>query len=357
MGSRTVGVVLAVALVTLGIWVFRADIATRIMARGAQTAMSADRIGDLPDGLHVVFCGAGSPMPDPRRSGPCIAVIAGTTLVIVDAGTNGARNLLRMGVRPGRIEALFLTHFHSDHIDGLGELAMQRWIGAARTEPLPVYGPPGVEQVVEGFNLAYTADFGYRTAHHGADIAPPSGAGSLAALFPAPRPGDPIQVWSDQGLTVTAFQVGHEPVDPAVGYRFEYGGRTLVISGDTRAVAEVVAVANGADLLLHEALAPDLVTLLSEVAAAAGQPGIAKITRDILDYHASPIEAAQIAAEAGVDSLVLYHIVPPLLVPGAEAAFVRGVRQVYDGKVTVARDGTVVSLPAGTREVRYSQLL
>jgi ribonuclease Z len=284
-------------------------------------------------------------------------VIAGRTLVVVDAGTNGVRNLQRMGFRPGGIRALFLTHFHSDHIDGLGELAMQRWVGDAHTAPLPVYGPPGVEQIVAGFNLAYRADFGYRTAHHGEAIAPPSGAGTVAHAYALPAPGTPSEIWNRDGLLVEAFAVDHEPAHPAVGYRFAYGGRTLVISGDTRRIEGMVDAARDADLLVHEALAPELVARLTSAAEHAGQAGLARITRDILDYHTTPVQAAELAAAANVRALVLYHIVPPLLLPGAEAAFVRNVSDAFAGAVTVARDGTLVSLPAAAERIEYDQRL
>jgi ribonuclease Z len=337
-------------------WLFRADIATAVMARAARTALTTDTVAGLPDGLHVAFCGAGSPFPDPTRSGPCIAVIAGRTLVVVDAGTGGARNLQRMGIRAGGVAAVLLTHFHSDHIDGLGELALQRWIGASHTEPLPVYGPPGVDAVVAGFNQAYRADAGYRTAHHGEHIAPPAGAGMRAMPFTPPETGQ-LEVWNADGLRITAFPVAHTPVHPAVGYRFEYGGRAIVISGDTRRAVAVTEAARSADLLLHEALDANLVGRLTDAAEAAGRPELAKITRDIVDYHTSPGEAAAIAAEAEVKGLVLYHVVPPLLVPGAETAFLRGVPDVFHGTVMVARDGTFTSLPANSSAVDWSHLL
>jgi ribonuclease Z len=346
-------IVTTVAIGSIAAWLFRGDIATLVMARGAAANLGADRIAELPDGLHVAFCGAGSPLPDPKRSGPCVAVIAGTTMLVVDAGSGGTRNLQRMGLRPGRLAAVLLTHFHSDHIDGLGELAMQRWVGAAHEAPLPVHGPPGVEHVVAGFNQAYHADFGYRTAHHGEAIAPSSGAGSQAAPFDLPPPGELREIWSAEGLVVRAFAVAHEPAHPAVGYRFDYGGRSVVISGDTVKLQAVADAARDVDLLLHEALAPHLVARLTDAAEQAGQHGVAKITRDIVDYHTSPVDAARVAEAAGVDALVLYHIVPPLLVPGAEQAFLQGVDAVFDGPVTVARDGTFISLPAGTDAIEH----
>ena len=130
----------------------RAAIALRVMPSAVETVMSADRLEELGSGLHVTLCGAGGPMPDPRRTGACVAVIADNALFVVDAGTGGVRNLARMGYPLGSIAAVFLTHFHSDHIDGLGEMAVMRWVTGANTDPLAVHGPAGVKEVVQGFN-------------------------------------------------------------------------------------------------------------------------------------------------------------------------------------------------------------
>jgi ribonuclease Z len=230
-----------------GLFALRGPLALRVMDRVLSRTMAADPIAELPDGLHVLLCGAGGPLPDPVRSGPCAAVIAGRSMVVVDAGTGGARNLQRLGFTPGRSDAQFLTHFHSDHIDGLGEMAMLRWTGAAHDTPLPVYGPAGVEEVVAGFDGAYRQDASYRVAHHGAATVPPSGAGMTAQPFAPPAPGEAPVVYESNGLRVTAFAVDHDPVRPAVGYRFEYGGRSLVVSGDTKKSANLEAQARGVD--------------------------------------------------------------------------------------------------------------
>jgi ribonuclease Z len=338
-------------------YVFRGELATAIMARGAASNLGADRIGELEDGLHALFCGAGAPLPDPQRSGPCLALIAGGHMVVIDAGTNGVRNLQRMGFAPGRIDAVLLTHFHSDHIDGLGELAMLRWVGGAHTQPLPVYGPPGVEDVVAGFNRAYRLDAGYRTAHHGEAIAPSSGRGMAAHPFELTDDDTLMPVIQIGAIEVSAFVVDHAPVAPAVGYRVRYRDRALVVSGDTVADERLARHAAGADVLVHEGLAPALVGRLTEAATAAGQPRTATITRDILDYHTAPVDAARLAATAGVGMLVFHHVVPPLLVPGAEAAFLRGVDDVWSGPVVVARDGTLISLPAGVNAITHSERL
>ena len=133
--------VVAVAVVGVLAYSQRSTIAARLMEKGLEARMSADIVDDLEDGLHLALCGAGGPMPAPNASGPCVAVVAGKTLFVVDSGTDGVRNLVRMGYQPGTIQGVFLTHFHSDHIDGLGEMSTIRWAGGDNLEPLPVYGP------------------------------------------------------------------------------------------------------------------------------------------------------------------------------------------------------------------------
>jgi ribonuclease Z len=354
MSKRRValGVVL---LAGAALYALRGPIAFRVMGRALERNLAADPIAALPDGLHVLLCGAGGPLPDPVRSGPCTAVVAGLTLLVVDAGTGGARNLQRLAFTPGRTAAVFLTHFHSDHIDGLGELAMLRWTGGTQQTPLPAYGPAGVEEVVEGFGRAYRQDALYRTAHHGAAVAPPSGAGMTAHPFPLPALGESVVVWDADGLRVTAFAVEHDPVRPAVGYRFEYGGRSLAVSGDTKKSANLAAQARGVDLLVHEALAPQLVLRLNAAATAAGRANVAKIASDILDYHTTPVEAAELATETGAKHLLLTHIVPPLPMPGLDVVFLEGVSDAFTGGVTLGRDGTWVSLPSGSDAVEVSE--
>ncbi len=353
--SRGRIVLLVLLLAPLALFALRGPLALRVMERTLARNLAADPIAELPDGLHVLLCGAGGPLPDPVRSGPCAAVIAGRTMVVVDAGTGGARNLQRFGFTPGRSEAQFLTHFHSDHIDGLGEMAMLRWTGAGHDTPLPVYGPAGVEEVVEGFGRAYRQDATYRVAHHGAATVPPSGTGMTAHPFASPAPGAAPVVFEANGLLVTAFAVDHDPVRPAVGYRFEYGGRSLVVSGDTAKSANLEAQAQGVDLLVHEALAPQLVKRLHDAAVAAGRANVAKITNDILDYHTAPVEAAKIAQAAGARHLLFYHVVPPLPLPGLDQVFLAGVSDAFAGGVTLGRDGTLISLPKGSSAVEVSK--
>src|SRR3546814_846241 len=110
------------------------------------------------------------PLPSRDRAGACTVVIAGKAMFVVDAGEGGARNISLMGLPNTRIRGLFLTHYHSDHIDGMGPMMLMRWVASGNNRPLPVHGPEGVEAVIAGFNAAYAADNGYRTAHHGPTV-------------------------------------------------------------------------------------------------------------------------------------------------------------------------------------------
>ena len=347
---------LAVIAAGLGAaYAFRGEIALALMQRVVEQNMAADAVAALPDGLHVGLCGAGAPMPAAERGGPCVIVIAGKRLFVIDSGTGGVRTLSRMGFGAGQIEAVLLTHFHSDHIDGLGEMMLQRWVGGSHAAPLPVHGPQGVERVVAGFNEAYGLDQGYRVAHHGADVVPPGGFGGTAVPF-ALVDGQAVVI-DEQGLRITAFAVEHAPIEPAVGYRISYKGRTAVISGDTKLAAAVEREAKGVDLLVHEALSPALVNMVGAAAQKGGRPKIAKIMHDILDYHTTPEEAAGIAARAKAKYLLLYHIVPPLPLSALEGPFLGSAREIYSGPLSVGRDGDLVSMPAGSTEVSIANRL
>ncbi|MCX2980903.1 MBL fold metallo-hydrolase [Halieaceae bacterium IMCC14734] len=328
----------------------RATIATQLLEKGLESRLGADRVTELEDGLHLALCGAGGPLPSPNASGPCVAVIAGKQLFVVDVGTDSPRNLGRMGYQTGNVQGVFLTHFHSDHIDGLGELATLRWAGGDNKQPLPVHGPVGVERVVDGFNMAYAQDFVYRNEHHGDSVAPLSGAGLVAKPFTKPALGELATLIDDGELKVEALAVEHAPVEPAVGYRFSYKGRTILITGDTVKYANIEQFAQGVDLLVHEALAPNLVNMMHEAANKNGNEILAKITHDILDYHASPVEAAETARDADVGHLLYYHIVPPLIIPGQKTLYLNGAEDIFPN-YTIGADGVAFSLPANSKEI------
>lgn len=362
MGRRAkwiIGLALILVIGALVVTSFQARIGTSLYQAAVNKRAGADVTVGLADGLHIALCGTGSPLPNPTRAGPCNVVIAGKHMFIVDAGEGAARNIAQMGLPMAKVEAVFLTHFHSDHIDGMGPVMLMRWIGAAATAPLPVYGPTGVDRVIAGFNTAYTIDNSYRTGHHGPAIAPPSGAGAIAFPFALPEAGegDSPVVYEKDGLKITAIRVNHGPVSPAVGYRFDYKGRSLVLSGDTSKSPSLIAAAKDADLLVHEALQPKLVALLTVALDAKGLKNTAQITRDIINYHTTPEQAAESAREAGVKQLVLSHIVPAIPSRFFYPAFLGDAPKRFGGPITVGEDGLMFSLPAGSKVIEKKKLL
>lgn len=336
--------VLLVAVAGILLYLFRAPLAVLAYERGLQRAVGVSTLDDLPDGLAVAFCGTGAPLPDPDRAGPCTAVIAGKRLILVDAGEGAARNLGLMGIPAGRVERILLTHFHSDHIDGIGPVMLQRWVNASATAPLPLMGPDGVAEIAAGFNATYARDAGYRVAHHGSKLVPPSGYGVTPVAFAAPA--EATVILDEGGLRITAFPVNHAPVAPALGYRFDYRGRCVTISGDTSVSPALVAAATGCDLLVHEGLQPRLTRIVGATARAKGNPSLAKVMADIESYHAAPEAVAEEAAQAGVKALAFTHVIPPLLVPGLDQAFLGDARSRFPGPMWIARDGDLVLLPA-----------
>lgn len=352
-----VGSLVAVFVVLGLITMFRDQLIERMFPRFVEQLMVRDRIAELGKGMHVLMCGTGTPLPDPNRAGPCTIVIAGDEMVMIDAGSGGVRVAQMMGVPLAELDALLLTHLHSDHIDGLGETLLQAWVGGTRTEPFPVLGPTGTNEVVDGFNAAYSIDHGYRVAHHGEGVVPMSGAGGIGREFTTPRVGADQLVYSSGGLEVRAFKVEHDPVHDAVGYRFDYRRRSVVISGDTDYAPEIARVAKDVDLLIHEALQPKMVEVLRDAAQRGGRPTIGTIMDDILDYHATPEEAARVANDAGVGMLVFHHTIPPIPWPLINSLFLGEAPEVYDGPIVVAVDGVVFTLPFDGGRIRQTSLL
>jgi ribonuclease Z len=351
---RVAAALLAVSLgwLTQGCQRLETALISRVARRAATTP---DHREWLEDGaLHVVLCGTGSPLPSEERAGPCTAILAGGHLLLVDTGpgSNDRMGLLRLPREA--LDAVLLTHFHSDHIGELGETGMQSW-ALGRPAPLAVYGPEGVDAVVEGFETAYAPDTRYRVAHHGADLMPPERRALEPHEVDVPAQGTAL-VFEQGPLRVSAFAVDHAPVSPAYGYRIDFNGRSVVVSGDTRPSENLVAAAQDADLLVHEALATHLIEAAREAFEAAGNERRARIAHDIQGYHTTPVQAAQIAKQAGVDMLVLNHLVPPPQNALVRRLFLRGVPDAWDGEVVLGEDGLHFTLPANSDEISIEQL-
>jgi ribonuclease Z len=172
----------------------------------------------------------------------------------------------------------------------------------------------------------------------------------------SPCAGGSATVLEENGLKVTAFTVDHTPVAPAYGYRFDYKGRSVVVSGDTKPCANLVAVSKHADVLIHEGQAAHLIKLIQEAAENIGNARVAKIMSDIRRYHTTPVEAATEANEAGVQLLVLSHIGPPTPNALARIAFMRGVADVRPHGVILGYDGLLLTMPAGSKDIETSSV-
>ena len=344
-------------LVGGGVW-YRNNLPDSAIESAINRALSSDRNGKYfeEDALHVITTGTGAPLPDPNRVGPQTVVVAGDQMLVFDTGPGSTRQLALTGLSISSVNALFLTHFHSDHISDLGELMLQHWTGTGVEEPLQIYGPPGVEEVVAGFVAAYQPDRGYRIDHHGADVMPPSGFGGVAHTFDI---GTDLMssevVYEAGGVQVIAFNVDHPPVVPAVGFRVNYKDRSVMITGDTIYSDSLIHHAMGADLMVSDALNHKMSQMLSE-AGEDMENNLSSITEDIQESHIKPEEAALVAKEAGVPVLMITHVLPP--VPDfLKRPFLREARAVYDGHLQMANDGTLISLPVNSDQFSIHELL
>ena len=303
------------------------------------------------DSLSAVICGSRSPIPSPGRAQTCVMVRAGENIYIVDIGDGSASNLRSWGMPFNKIKSVLLTHLHSDHISDLADLHLASWIMENREAKLDIYGPEGVDLVTEGFETAYESDYFFRNTHHGDQIAPLDVVGLNSITVDLNQP----KIINEEGLIVTAFEVIHDPVKPALGYRFDYKGRSLVISGDTSYSENLIENSYSADVLIHEAQANHMINLIREFRLQSGDKLGAKLMEDITTYHTTPVEAARVANLAEVKHLIFYHLTPAPRNTLTERIFLRGVDEVREDW-TLSNDGTMVVLPVESDEIILSEL-
>jgi ribonuclease Z len=320
-----------------------------------KTAVSNLATADSPfpeeDALSALICGSRSPLPSPGRAQTCVAVKAGEDIFIVDIGDGGNVNLGKYGVPTNQIKAVLFTHLHSDHISDLADLHLATWL-PGRPKALPVYGPEGTDIVTEGFEMAYKLDYGFRNEHHGEALAPIKSVGFKTTIVDL---NNPI-IYNENGLKITAFKVTHEPIEPALGYRFDYKGRSIVITGDSSYDENIALNSINADVLIAEAQANHIINIMQAAILELNpnQP-LVKVLEDIKTYHMTPIEAAKLANIANIEHLIFYHLTPAPRNGIMESVFVRGVDEIRTDW-TLSRDGTFVVLPVGTEEIRVSDL-
>jgi ribonuclease Z len=361
-GYRTWGLIGAAGILAAGIGtLLNPGVEQALFDRAASKLTAASNTAPLADdALRVAVCGTSAPLPSKARAKACVAVFAGGKFYVVDTGPESVENLMLWGVPLTQIGGVFLTHFHSDHIGDLGELQLQTW-AARRPQKLDVYGGPGIEDVVAGFNRAYAQDQGYRTAHHGESIMSSAAWGMVPHVValdgqPTPAKNRTATAYDDGALRITAIEVDHAPIEPAYAYRFDYKGRSVVITGDYKNHAPLAKAAAGADLLVSEALSRSMISSLEVAAGSSGRGQVETIMRDIQDYHLSPAEAAAIANEAGVGLLVYYHLSPAPDNFLMRRLFASGVNAVRGEDWTIAEDGSLYTLPLDSSEIRIGRI-
>ncbi len=272
------------------------------------------------DSTVVITLGTGTPYPDPARSGPATAVVVGDRVFLFDAGAGVMRRMNAAGLPISGPEAAFITHLHSDHTLGYPDLILTSWV-MRRTERLPVYGPPGLAAMTDHLMAAWSEDIRIRI--EGLEREPPE---VYRADVTEIGPG---VVYDSAGVRVTAFPVSHGSWEHAYGFRLDAPDRSVVIAGDARPSATVVAAARGADVLVHEVypagrLAPE------------DRPGGDLWPRYMAAFHTSALELGELAGEARPGLLVLTHVV---WMGGTAAELLDGIRAGgYEGPVVVAED-------------------
>jgi ribonuclease Z len=279
----------------------------------------------MASGFRVTLLGTGTPIPIPGRFGPSTLVEAGDQTILIDAGRGATIRLFQLGIPIGRIDALLLTHFHSDHTVGIPDVWLTGWLSShfgARKGPFNVIGPTGTEVLMQHLEKAYWRDIEIRMEDE-------KFAREDIAITVKEFTEDGI-VYVRGDLRITAFTVDHgDAIKPAYGYRIDYQGRVAVISGDTRYNENVVRYAEGADLLIHEvAMArPELL----------GDPHIQRI----VNHHTSPQDAGLVFARTKPKLAALTHLVmlasPTVGAPSVDE-LIAAVRETYDGPLEVGED-------------------
>jgi ribonuclease Z len=298
----------------------------------AAALFAAAAASAAPPAITVVLLGTGNPRPA-VRGGPAILVQGGGRTLLFDAG-RGAEERLFARDAGSKIDALFLTHLHSDHTVGIPDLWLTGWL-FGRTAPLRIYGPAGTESLCRGLERAYAFDVRIR---RDVDEKLPARGADLD-----PRELGDAAVVSEGGLRVTAFLVDHGPVKPALGYRIDAGGRSVVLSGDTRPSENLVKFARGTDVLIHEVIVPD-----AERGGAASSFSREQRER-IIAHHTTPEQAGEIFAKVKPKLAVYSHIVPSF---ATASDLVAPTRKTYSGPLEVGEDGTTIEVGDSVRVLR-----
>lgn len=272
--------------------------------------------------IRVTLLGTGTPALRAHRSGPATLVEAGGEVLLFDAGRGTTTQLGKAGIVLQHADKLFLTHLHSDHITGVPDLLLTGWVLGRRNKPLQVWGPDGTQSMMANLAKAYQYDIWLRSTTHASlpefPKIPASGAASEVVEI------SEGVVYRSNGVTVTAFEVDHNPIEPAFGFRVDYAGHAVVMSGDTRYSENLIKHARGTDVLIHE------------VAYGTPEEMQNPFRKAVVEYHTSPTEAGQVFEQVKPRLAVFSHIITSD--PADDAAIVTTSAGVFSGDLVLGRD-------------------
>jgi ribonuclease Z len=285
------------------------------------TAAAQSNNGPAAETTRIVLLGTGTPYPDPAASGPATAIVVGKRVFLIDAGPGVMRRLNAAGLPVNGVEALFVTHLHTDHTLGYPDLIFTSWVMGRRT-PLRAYGPHGLRRMTDHLIAAYSEDIHVRT--YGLERETPDG---YRVDVHEIRPG---VVYERDGVRVRAVPVEHGSWKEAYAYRIDTPDRSVLISGDTRPSEALVSAARGVDVLIHEVYSAARL-------APEKRPGGEFWPQYMRAFHTSDVELGRLAARIQPKLLILYHIVRS---GGAEnEELLAGVRAGgYQGRVVIGKD-------------------
>ncbi|RUX78977.1 MBL fold metallo-hydrolase [Mesorhizobium sp. M7A.F.Ca.CA.001.07.2.1] len=283
----------------------------------------------MPDRL-VILGSKGGPALRPGGPWPSSSLLQiGGRSIVVDCGLGVTRGLVDAGIGLKSLDLIFITHLHSDHVLELGPLIHTAWTAGLAT-PVHVFGPPGTDHYWQRFCQAMEFDIEIRIVDEGRP--------DIRDLVSIVEFGEG-QVVEQGGLTVSALRVEHPPVTDCFALRFEHSGKSVVFSADTAFFPPLADFAQGADILVHEAM---LEEGIERLVARTGNG--ARLKDHLLASHSFAEEAGSIASDAGVKRLVLNHLIPADDPGIGEADWTAAVRKTWAGDLTIARDGLVVGL-------------